>query len=285
MNHTSYGEGEVGEVDRRVSELLSSPLGCAFLVVIDSSNISHSAAAEPSVSIRAAALAAKSVNVHRVDHEEILESVFRRARLLQSLARSILETPSSHWWFEPIARDRQAWVSREGKEPSPDAFVTPKSPLNNWERYAQKSGSGLYTSTIFNGEPSALTAADQGIPDLYFDGPHTSWRLNVKTEARVYEITGPLQWHELCERYPGVGEDGRIVPDWSAVADDWDGVHLTLGGLLTSHLVQIDSDEGWSKLWGWDVEQTLWLRWCFDRVERMEERPLTASPSQLERPW
>ena len=84
VNHTSYGEGEVGEVDRRVSELLSSPLGCAFLVVIDSSNISHSAAAEPSVSIRAAALAAKSVNVHRVDHEEILESVFRRARLLQS---------------------------------------------------------------------------------------------------------------------------------------------------------------------------------------------------------
>ncbi len=58
-------------------------------------------------------------------------------------------------------------------------------------------------------------------------------------------------------------------PDWSAVAHDWDAVHLTLGGLLTSEQVRVESSAGWTELWGWGAEQTLWLRWCFTAVERL----------------
>ena len=72
-------------------------------------------------------------------------------------------------------------------------------------------------------------------------------------------------------RYPARDEDGRIVPHWSAVASDFDAVHLTLGGLLTTEQVRIDSPSGWSQHDGWDFEQALWLHWKFTRAERLRD--------------
>ena len=105
--------------------------------------------------------------------------------------------------------------------------------------------------------------------------------------------------HELCARYPSRGNGRgrylrlfpvkRIAPnadmdersfltvDWEAAAKDWDGVHLTFGGLLTSDSVRVASSAGWSMLMFWDLEQTLWLRWAFNAVERM---PDYAKPNQ-----
>ena len=81
-----------------------------------------------------------------------------------------------------------------------------------------------------------------------------------------YEITSPLDAHELCARYPtrgnGRGRYLRLFPvkriepnsdtdersfltvDWEAAAKDWDGVHLTFGGLLTSDSVRVASSAG-----------------------------------------
>ena len=46
----------------------------------------------------------------------------------------------------------------------------------------------------------------------------------------MFEIHGPADWHDLCVRYPAKGtEDDRLVPNWGAVAEEWDGVHLSIG--------------------------------------------------------
>ena len=61
-------------------------------------------------------------------------------------------------------------------------------------------------------------------------------------EVRVFEIHGPSDWHNLSVRYPAkVTEDDRLVPNWGAVAEEWDGVHLSLGGLLTAEQNRYES--------------------------------------------
>jgi hypothetical protein len=130
-----------------------------------------------------------------------------------------------------------------------------------------------------------FAALDRGTCDIGigFSGPPwASWRLQVPHSARIFEIDGPLAWHDLCLRYPAKGirdrsrpdfsgDDGQLVPNWSAVAADWDAVHLTFGGLLTSEQVRIESAAGWTYHWDWDAEQTMWLRWLFTASERMPD--------------
>ena len=92
--------------------------------------------------------------------------------------------------------------------------------------------------------------------------------------ARVIEIDGPEVWVDLCRRHPLVvtasrrhdwfratGRDGGWVqPDWSRVADEADGVHLSVTGYLTSAGRALDVDEGWaSVIGGWNPDETYWF--------------------------
>ncbi|GAA3733787.1 hypothetical protein [Salinactinospora qingdaonensis] len=71
----------------------------------------------------------------------------------------------------------------------------------------------------------------------------------------------------------------NAVPDWSAMARDWDGVHLTFAGLLSAYHVHL-TRQGWtSTLWTWETEQTLWLRDVF--THRREPPPLTDLPTDI----
>ena len=90
--------------------------------------------------------------------------------------------------------------------------------------------------------------------------PLAWWAMRFPQDARVFEINGPSDWHELCVRYQARGtEDDRLVPNWGAVSEEWDGVHLTLGGLLTTEQGRYESPAGWTMLESWQAEQTYWL--------------------------
>jgi len=128
-----------------------------------------------------------------------------------------------------------------------------------------------------------FAAIDCGVGDIrevYSRPPYAFWQMTVDASARVFEIDGPQAWHDLCVRYPAEGtigrgipdfsgDKGRLVPDWSAVADDWDAVHLTFGGLLIAEQVRVSSPSGWTYHWAWDYEQTMWLRWMFTSTGQM----------------
>ena len=60
-------------------------------------------------------------------------------------------------------------------------------------------------------------------------------------------------------------------PIGSKVARDWDAVHLSFGGYLTSEQIRVESEHGWTYHWAWDHEGTLWLRWMFNGYERLED--------------
>ena len=69
------------------------------------------------------------------------------------------------------------------------------------------------------------------------------------------------------------------MPDWHAVAGDWDGVHLSLFGLLTSYLVRVTNHEGSAMLWRWESERTLWFRDVFRSWRDLEDLKGPPRPS------
>jgi hypothetical protein len=86
--------------------------------------------------------------------------------------------------------------------------------------------------------------------------------------ARILELSSPDDWHALCVRHASAvrtrsgspAGSGTIVPNWRSVEREWDGIHLTFLGLLTTLFVRTETTEGASMLWSWDAEGTTWLR-------------------------
>ena len=116
-------------------------------------------------------------------------------------------------------------------------------------------------------------------------------RLRLRTGVRVYEVDGPDAWVRLATRYPlpvsrsrrhdwyrATGWDGSwVLPDWSAVAADWDGVHVSPFGYLTTAGLDLATEVPATEvstgappgvspgaartlLAGWDPGTTWWLR-------------------------
>lgn len=189
-----------------------------------------------------------------------------------------LRARRQHWWW---MYDLDSWSDVEpiGQHPGTHpAWLT--APIN-W----------FFTS---NPAPERLLEAfgiawDQSSNDV------TRWSLNVDPGARIYEIHRPEDWQALVAAHPceartwyegwqiasddpedwsGADEfDGLshqraarrgvrrfIEPDWAAVAQDWDAVHLSWAGYLTAEGTACDLGDGdVAMLLGWGSERTLWL--------------------------
>jgi hypothetical protein len=99
------------------------------------------------------------------------------------------------------------------------------------------------------------------------------WPVSPRPGARIYEISSPEDWTELVGRYPidvsnsrrhdwwrTTGWAGRwLIPDFAAIAADYDAVHLSIAGYLTTAGRALSVDDGRTVLAGWDPDQTFWL--------------------------
>ena len=74
------------------------------------------------------------------------------------------------------------------------------------------------------------------------------------------------------------------MPDWGAAAEDWDGVHVSLGGLLTTEQVRYESKGGVSMLLFTESELTYWLRGFPSDAERLPDRDRKDGPTSIEWP-
>lgn len=133
----------------------------------------------------------------------------------------------------------------------------------------------------------------------------------MRPDARIAEIRTPEDWAELCRRYPldvtaqrrhvwfeTTGRKGRwVIPDWSRVAEEFDGVHVGLAGYLQTAGAVIDvgscfpgeghgrlgeeseaiptagdtDDRTASVLAGWHPDTTFWLNDVIDTVTEVVE--------------
>ncbi len=145
-----------------------------------------------------------------------------------------------------------------------------------------------------------------------FPGPITRWRLPVHPDIRLWTIDHPSDWARLVESYPKVASEGHsgwelpgpnqhlaeirdlcaienqhaarstlsrhLLPDWRAVANEYDGVYLSWAGFLTAEGFVCDlADGGVTMLRYWGSERTLWLGDVFGIPEPLISPELSGS--------
>jgi hypothetical protein len=134
------------------------------------------------------------------------------------------------------------------------------APIKNREHF--KPEGGLWTSTYHPqcGSNWVQWCLGEGweVP------PEERWQsmLLVPAPARVFIIDARADLERLAARYPGpVIAHWAALLDWEAIAKDYDAVHLTARGQAMTRFSYPHN------LYGWDVECTLWCRWCFTRAD------------------
>ncbi|MEH3075661.1 MAG: hypothetical protein PGN11_03140 [Quadrisphaera sp.] len=135
----------------------------------------------------------------------------------------------------------------------------------------------------------------------------------MRQGLRVYEVDGPAAWTALVQAHPltvtrsrrldwyrATGWEGAwVIPDWVSVAREWDGVHLSVLGYLTTAgkalVTAVPGESGAAGvglaagtartlLAGWDPGATWWLSDAvtgFDGAFRWQ----TTDAQELKRRW
>jgi hypothetical protein len=155
-------------------------------------------------------------------------------------------------------------------------------------------GGTVWTSRGNIGELPAvgLACAEDPLGEEEFE----IWAVGIDPDARVYEVNEPGDWGRLAATHPRdvtasrrhdwnrwTGREGQwILPDWRSVAAQWDGVHVSVAGYLSTAGMAVDSGGGAATLLaGWDADQTLWLRDVFTGTRRLTTWHGTPGPEAL----
>lgn len=210
---------------------------------------------------------------------------------LRRLAERVLRLGAARDWDRPLQREDQWVVTWHDRPAGTDrGAVSVLELLHRWSRDVRageerasrrRPTSGEWWSTPPEQCPGSTSSLPDGSPaglrlieDSFGGDRAVVRRLAVPLEARVIELTGPEDWTELCRRFPlevtaqkgadwsaTTGRTGRWVqPDWSRVAGEAEGVHLTVAGYLTTATRALDLGDGRAGLLaGWDPDRTIWL--------------------------
>jgi hypothetical protein len=200
---------------------------------------------------------------------------------------------AQQWWHDE-PRDR--------KELATTCFTNYSNVYGNGEFTC----SGLWTAT----DPPPQVHDALIVAWDFYGRPTTRWLLPVRSNARVWNINGPEDWAHLVETYPKVANGSHagwelpgpnqhpsdlkkfknvisqhavrtervvhVLPDWVGVAADFDGVHLSWAGFLTTEGYISDlSNVGTTMMRYWGSERTLWLHDVFDEPKPLDAPTLT----------
>jgi hypothetical protein len=187
---------------------------------------------------------------------------------------------------QAMARDR-ALPGRRGRRGSARVAVS-----GTW--WSGPLGGTVWTSRGNIGDLPAvgLACAEDPLGDEDFE----VWAVGIDSAARVYEVHEPGDWAWLAATHPRdvtasrghdwsrwTGREGRwILPDWRSVAAQWDGVHVSVAGYLSTAGMAVDAGGGAASLLaGWDADQTLWLRDLFTGTRQLTTWHGTPGPEAL----
>ncbi len=212
---------------------------------------------------------------------------------LTPLAELVAASPFASGWAAP-ARAHQWVLDRKDGRLGSDPVLAPSDALAAWRDAVETEELG-YVERRQRGEvgggpwwskpPGYLTHSSSawhgfGPTGLYLEedssGPMAASATSVGVPpAKTYEITDAVAWARLCKDYPldvtasrdylwrdSIGRSDRwVIPDWKAMAADWEAVHLTISGYLAAATTRIDVSDGTaSVIAGWGPDETVWLR-------------------------
>ncbi|OZD58865.1 hypothetical protein [Rhodococcus sp. 06-1460-1B] len=230
--------------------------------------------------------------------EDVLAATASVRGELERIAEHVASTPHAQWWSTGLAAADQ-WIvwwdnayaqfrddpaatlttaetlhdygARTAKEEVRAATVRPADPAagfsGEWWSVPPTRSS---TRSLFDGTPAELWFVEDGMGWKRA----VSRRMRVPSGVRAYEIDGPQAWAQLCREFPvevtaqkrhdwycATGRAGRwVVPDWPRVAEQYDGIHLTVRGYLSAAGTAITVDDATaSVIAGWAPDETYWL--------------------------
>lgn len=144
------------------------------------------------------------------------------------------------------------------------ALVKRVAPVEN--RHFHKPKYGLWTST-YDAAQHTSAWVEWCLVESFGDVLAGGWFvLRPELSARVFIIDGVEDLKHLVAHYPQPGAEPYMrfmaCLDFERLADEYDAIHLTEHG-------QWATRHSMPHLNGWDVESTLWFRWCFTSVRRV----------------
>lgn len=244
---------------------------------------------------------------------------------LVPVAEALVRAPGAAWWWDHIDRGGQRWLDFSGRGDPPLDAAGAAAALAEWdeetsagewsepgERAPWDTGiraTGLWWSGPLVGGLPETTRGVAGLPALQQqisedsppDGSWPLWSFPVPDGARVLEIDGPATWSELVAAHPREVTYGRrhdwwawtgwrgrwLIPDWPAVAREWDAVHVSVAGNLTASYtaLPVGGEDARTCLAGWDPDETIWLTGAPPGARRIgTEGPGSPELDQSE-PW
>jgi hypothetical protein len=256
--------------------------------------------AEPESEMLLLECMSKSVNAARYwqepDELDVALANPRFAAALGRVAEAISASPASTWWSSALDLENQIYLDWADGDVTVPTFQNAYILLQSWraEVSAPRSGGGWWSIPLWlhlqgDKEYEALrptvAATTHSLPHagsvgllLEEDGGGLSeavcWSVRPRQLARSFEIDGAADWLELVEHYgidvtgaravswsQATGFEGRwVLPDWSVIANDYDVVHLTVNGYLTTSGRLLPVDPACATLLaGWSPDTSYWL--------------------------
>jgi hypothetical protein len=229
----------------------------------------------------------------------------RVAEQLWPVAEAVSRAPAARWFSTPMdpADQHEVVFENAGRGPLPDPPHDGRSALLAWradtledERRAAErpddprapySGSWWSTPALSPLRRSTRSHQSLGpvglhlVEDALGWASARSWTLQLRPHAAIFEIQGADDWAELVERYPFAVTRSRrhdwyratgldlewTIPDFYAVAGEYDAVHLTVAGYLSTAGRAIRAGQTHTVLAGWHPDETWWLTDSPQRVD------------------
>lgn len=205
---------------------------------------------------------------------------------LEPIARALFSSPLTADWAAPVSprQWRVAWDDARPRGLPTASLLQEWADRTHAEEVRSRSDrpsdptariSGTWWSTP-ESVPSTVGTSPRGF-DLVED--HLGWAGATVMpialgEHRVLELRAAEDWAALCRAHPIdvsasrrhdwfriTGRDGAwVLPDWQAIAEEWDAVHLPVWTYLAlaGRVIPVD-DARASLIAGWSPDTTFWL--------------------------
>ncbi|MEH6848066.1 hypothetical protein CON15_19775 [Bacillus cereus] len=149
------------------------------------------------------------------------------------------------------------------------------TPVRN-EMGMNKPRGGFWTSTYINEEHGSDWVLWSLGNEFYTCTNSTSWLLTPSTGARIATVDSHQDLVELTEKYKAKNEMKLLgasslmtrfdhLIDYEKLSQDYDAFRITEKGQMDTRFSHPHN------LYGFDCESTVWFRWCFDKVEKLDK--------------
>jgi len=202
----------------------------------------------------------------------VRQLLLSRATRYEVAAEQLSRASGAAWWWSDANRGAQVMLTATATPP--DVRELARQCEESLDDPSWHLPLGVVTSTALPGLPATELANPDSVTR---GGTIHCWTTHLPGSTRIYDVHTPSDWIRLCEEHPrtkalpdawrrwGIDAPFALWPDWRSAATEWDAIHISMAGLLTTVGLPIGQGLHAALLEGEvDTELTTWLHPRFD---------------------